>query len=96
MPTYDFKCAACQHIFEKRSSISDRHLATLAPCPKCSQGPVERVMIAPSEVVPDGTRIGHGKKIDDGFREVLAKIHERTPGSNLGDMLSRTPNRHRI
>ena len=37
MPTYDFKCSKCEHIFEKRLSIADRKLPETQPCPECKE-----------------------------------------------------------
>ncbi len=32
MPTYDYKCVSCEHIFEHFQSMSEPHLET---CPQC-------------------------------------------------------------
>lgn len=95
MPNYDYKCD-CGHTFERRSLISERKIPLSEPCPECKKSGYIEQLLTGFQVVADGTRIGLGKKTDDGFKEVLAKIHERTPGSNLGDMLSRTPNKYQI
>lgn len=94
MPTYDFICEHCKHSFEKMNSITNRALPEGQPCPKCGAMEVKKIMSA-SGVVPDAVRLGR-KPVDGGFQEVLAKIHENTPGSNLNEMLSRNPNKYRI
>lgn len=92
MPSYDYKCTACTEIFTKRSTIARRKDPLSEPCPKCgSSGPIES-LITTSNVVVDAVRLGR-KPVDEGFNEVLARIHENTPGSNLGDKLSRSPHR---
>ena len=91
MPTYDYRCKACGHIFEKRSSIADRNIPVGDPCPICTVGRMEK-LVGGAEVCMNPERLGR-TKIDGGFQEVLAKIHNQTPGSNLGDKLSRTPNK---
>ena len=41
MPTYDYKCSACGHAFEKFQSIS---AATLRKCPKCGKNALKRLI----------------------------------------------------
>lgn len=90
MPGYDYKCGTCGNVITRRSSIADRKIPEQTPCEKCG-GHLEQ-QIGGCGVVPDAIRLGR-KPVDEGFNEVLAKIHEQTPGSNLGDKLSRTPRR---
>ncbi len=40
MPTYEYKCTKCGHVFEAFQKMSD---APLKQCPKCN-GPVERLI----------------------------------------------------
>jgi putative FmdB family regulatory protein len=40
MPTYDYRCAACQHEFEEFQSITDK---PLKKCPECG-GQVKRLL----------------------------------------------------
>lgn len=96
MPTYDYICedTECNHAFEKRSSIADRNIPEVQPCPKCGQMTIKK-QIGGCDVSPDALRLGI-HKVDEGWNEVLAKIHENTPGSNLGDKLSRTPRNYEI
>jgi putative FmdB family regulatory protein len=41
MPTYDYKCSACGHLFEHFQSIHD---ARLKKCPKCGKSKLERLI----------------------------------------------------
>ena len=41
MPTYDYKCSACGHLFEHFQSIHD---ARLKKCPKCGKPKLERLI----------------------------------------------------
>ena len=41
MPTYDYKCSACGHAFEKFQSIS---AAALKKCPKCGKSALKRLI----------------------------------------------------
>ena len=44
MPLYEYKCAACGHLFEKIVKFSDPPLDT---CPKCG-GKVEKLLSSPA------------------------------------------------
>lgn len=74
MPTYDFRNTETGEIFEKFMSISSRE-QYLKDNPN-----IEQVLLhAPSvNADPIGSN-QHGKA----FREVLNKIHQRSPGSVL-------------
>jgi putative FmdB family regulatory protein len=82
MPLYNYKCEACNHEFEAALKIADRDLPITEPCPKCQvQGQVLKTISgAPS--LGDPVRLGI-RKMDNGFKEVLQKIHANNPGSNL-------------
>lgn len=41
MPTYDYKCAACGHRFERFESINDDGAK---PCPKCNKKKSKRML----------------------------------------------------
>ncbi len=41
MPTYDYKCQACGHTFEKFQSITS---APIRKCPKCGKNKVKRLL----------------------------------------------------
>lgn len=41
MVTYEYKCTICQHQFEHRKSIKDKHLEI---CPACNQFSLETVI----------------------------------------------------
>jgi len=40
MPTYDYKCNACGHVFDELQSFSD---PPLTKCPKCKKNKLERL-----------------------------------------------------
>ena len=68
MPTYDYKCEACGHAFEKFQSITAK---PIRKCPKCGRQKVKRLI---------GT--GAGMIFDDATKWVLApfgKIEQRKP-----------------
>lgn len=86
MPTYDLKCQDCGKetiVIRKMSELDEEKKI---PCDACGGG--RRVVITDVRF-GDSIRLGI-RKPDAGFQEVLSKIHERSPGSNLKDKLSRS------
>ena len=75
MPTYNFRNTQTGEEFEKFMGISarDEYL---------KQNPDLEPMIAGAPMICDPVRVG-ARKMDTGFKEVLQKIHERSPGSEL-------------
>lgn len=81
MPLYDFICAECSKVFERNLPISRMAEPLQEPCPSCGTiGHITRI-IGSVRTIRDTPRL------DNGFREVLHKIHERTPGSILKDSI---------
>ncbi len=88
MPLYSFRCTKCSHSFEAALKISDRDNTTSLTCSECSTSgdivgnivrEVTSAMVAYSIVVGNG----YGNKVPDGFKDVLKKIDERSPGSRM-------------
>jgi hypothetical protein len=81
MPFYDYKCE-CGHEWQEFKKIANMLDPISLPCPSCNEcGKVTK----PFSGIPgfgDPTRLGL-KKPDSGFKDLMQRIHERTPGSNL-------------
>lgn len=75
MPTYNFRNKTTGETFEKFMSISARELFL-------SENPDIESMLSGTPMMMDPVRAGV-RKVDSGFKEVLKKIHDRTPGSQL-------------
>lgn len=75
MPTYNFRNKETGEVFEKFMSISARETFL-------QENPSIETMISGTPMIVDPVRIGV-RKVDSGFKEVLQKIHSRTPGSQL-------------
>lgn len=74
MPTYDFKDTNTGEVFTKVMKIAEKE-------DYLKENPhIESVMSAP--ILIDPVRLGV-RKPDAGFKEVLQKIHEKTPRSRL-------------
>lgn len=78
MPTYNFRDTNTGEEFEKFMSISARELYL-------KENPHLETLITGAPMICDPVRVGARKK-DTGFKEVLQKIHERAPGSDLKKM----------
>jgi len=52
MPTYDYECNACGHVFEALQSMSE---AKLTKCPSCHQDKLSRLIGSGSGVILKGT-----------------------------------------
>lgn len=77
MPTYNFRNITTQEVIEKTLRIADRE-QWLTDNLEWEQIHLE----APS--MGDSVRLGI-RKNDQGFKEVLQKIHSKAPGSILKD-----------
>jgi len=85
--SYDFRCKKCKSEWTLNISKHDVFDVYDNPCPSCGAvGHVEKWVPNPNgSLVPsigDPVRLGI-RKPDNGFKEVLQKIHEGSPGSTL-------------
>lgn len=68
---YNYTCRECDHSFDEYLSMDDRKLPESKPCPNCgAEGTVYQSFKKLNMVHEPGSRL----KVDDGFREVQAKI----------------------
>ena len=75
MPTYNFRNKETGEEFEKFMGISAREVYL-------QENPNIETMISGAPMICDPVRVGVRKK-DAGFKEVLQKIHSRSPASQL-------------
>jgi len=78
MPLYDYQCQECEHNFEISCKISDR--GDKKECPQCGSLNTTQVIISAPQVNADPIGNNQHRKA---FREVLNKIHTKSPGSTL-------------
>jgi hypothetical protein len=74
MPLYDFRNKDTGEVFEKFMSISAKE-------EYLKENPNIESMLGMNALI-DPVRLGV-RKADNGFKEVLQRIHEKTPGSQL-------------
>lgn len=73
MPTYDYQCSGCDHVFEQTKKIASRDDTGNDVCPNCATvGNITRQVGSPLVAYSIVTK-GYGR-IDGGFKEVLQKI----------------------
>lgn len=75
MPVYDFRNKDTGEIFERVMKISEKEQYL-------SENPNIEMYFKVAPGMADSVRIGV-RKADNGFKEVLQKIHQKTPGSQL-------------
>lgn len=89
MPVYDYKCKSCGQTTELSRKISARDETAEITCSNCSTtGSFERLVAAPLVGYSVTVNGGYGSKIPSGFKDVLRKIDERSPGSRMKETSS--------
>lgn len=81
MPSYDFRNNETGEIFEKIMSYG-------AKVDYLKENPHIVSVILTSPALGDPTKLTATRKMDNGFKEVLQKIHSRSPGSTLNETSS--------
>jgi len=84
MPLYSYECKSCKNFFEESYRIAKRNIPTEKPCDKCD-GEVVQVIMGMN--IGDSVRLGITKPSSE-FTEVLTKISDANPRSNLYQKLS--------
>jgi len=75
MPTYDYKCDACGHAFEKFQSIT---AAPIRKCPKCGKSKVKRLIGTGAGLIFKGSGFYITDYRDSGYKE-SAKADSTAP-----------------
>ena len=76
MPTYNFQHKETGEVIEKIISMSAREQFL-------KDNPEYKQVILQAPPLGDPTKLSSTRKFDGGFKDVLQKIHEKTPGSQL-------------
>lgn len=80
MPTYTYECSKCKEVWDDFLSISKMDEPCQAPCPKCEEGPVERVMYESSKIVA-------GVAIRDKIPADYRTMYNRIKKANIGNKM---------
>jgi len=84
MPLYSYRCTKCAHSWDSTFSIANRKAPESEPCPNCKEENSVESYISGAPSYGDPVRLSF-KRPDNGFKETLQRIHEKTPGSTLRD-----------
>ena len=77
MPTYDYQCDACNHVFDLFETIANRDQPCSAPCPACNKSDVRRGFItAPTAGVDFNVT---ADSVAPGFNEVMDRMRTLVP-----------------
>ena len=72
MPTYEYRCSACQHTFEQFLPLSKRKAPTKKACPSCKLKKVSQVVLSvPATAIDTSHRID-GKATGQ-FKDIMQK-----------------------
>jgi putative FmdB family regulatory protein len=82
MPTYDYGCVECDHVFELFLPLSRMDEPLTQPCPNCGkEGSIHKIIGAP--VVHwsfMGSTIQSSKMVPEGFKDRLREIKKNVGG----------------
>jgi putative FmdB family regulatory protein len=78
MPTYEYECTACGHVFEKFQSIKDEPLKR---CPKCKRK-VRRLLGAGAGLIFKGSGFYITDYRKPGYAEKAKSEHSTSSGSS--------------
>lgn len=78
MPTYEYKCFACEHTFEQFTTISERKAPTKKACPHCGLKKVSQVVLSLPGMAIDTSHRIDGKATGQ-FKDIMQKVSQ-APG----------------
>jgi putative FmdB family regulatory protein len=79
MPTYDYRCNACEHIFEEVHTM-DSHLKPIKkPCPKCGEKEVTKSWAGVTPGIGTDTTLTPDKATGGKWSETMNRIKDNIP-----------------
>ena len=90
MPTYDYKCNACEKLWEEFSHINNRDMPTEKPCPECGKKEVIREISGYGICVD--TNITPNKVTGGAWNELMQKM-DKTLSKKAKPALDRASSR---
>lgn len=79
MPTYDYRCGGCDHLFESVQMMADDLLPTKEPCPKCGKKEVTKSWAGVTPGLCSDSTITPDKKTGGQWSEMMGKIKSGLP-----------------
>lgn len=79
MPTYNYKCIACEHIFESFQMMADDMLPTKRPCPECGKKEVTKSWAGVTPGIGVDTTLTPNKATGGDWNEMMGRIKKGLP-----------------
>ena len=77
MPTYDYECDACEHVFEQFQGIND---PVLVKCPECGKKKLRRLFGTGAAIVFKGSGFYQTDYRSDGYKKAAAADKKSSDG----------------
>lgn len=84
MPTYDYRCKACDHSFELVCRIAEMEDALAEPCPSCNKKGKIVKEIAPVKGYMESSMHVHNNR-DSKFKRKMQQIRKAHPNNTIPD-----------
>jgi putative FmdB family regulatory protein len=78
MPTYDYRCNACEHVFEAFHLMSEDNPPAKEPCPECGKKKVTKAVSKPAGLGAD-TNLTPDKVTGGDWSEMMGRIKGGIP-----------------
>ena len=79
MPTYDYRCNACEHIFESVQMMADDLKPTKEPCPECGKKEVTKSWAKVTPSIGSDMTLTPDKKTGGDWSEMMGRIKKGLP-----------------
>jgi len=79
MPTYNYECTNCNHLFEQVETIANRNAPCEKPCPKCKEIGVEKSWVGQTPGLGADTTLTPDKKTGGQWGELMSKMKRGMP-----------------
>jgi putative FmdB family regulatory protein len=79
MPTYDYRCNACEHIFEEVHMMDDDLVPTKKPCPECGKKEVTKSWAGVTPGIGCDMTLTPDKATGGDWSEMMGRIKKGMP-----------------
>lgn len=79
MPTYDYRCGSCDHLFESVQMMADDMKPTKEPCPECGKKEVTKSWARVTPGLCSDSNTTPDKKTGGQWSEMMGKIKSNLP-----------------
>lgn len=79
MPTYDYRCESCDHLFESVQMMADDMKPTKEPCPKCGKKEIIKSWAGVTPGLGADHNLTPDKKTGGQWSEMMGRIKNNIP-----------------